>query len=71
MCVSELEARVRLALNRQLSSINTWLQRRRDQLELIDSATDGRCDQIRAHLHAAHQQLQVNSLPSPRSFISQ
>ena len=59
MSVAELEARVRLELNRKLACINTFLQQRADHLEQIDNTTDSRTSQIRAQLQSAETQLRV------------
>jgi len=62
MSRAELEARVRMELNGKLSCINAFLQRRSEHVDKIDSANDGRCDELRARLNSAELQLRVRSV---------
>ena len=59
MSRAELEARVRMELNRKLACINTFLQQRSEHLDKIDSVSDSRRDEIRAQLHTAERQPRV------------
>ena len=59
MSRAELEARVRMELNRKLACINVFLQQRSEHLDKIDSVSDSRRDEIRAQLHTAERQLRV------------
>ena len=59
MSRAELEAHVRMELNRKLADINTFLQQRSEQCDKLDVVSDNRHDEIRTQLRHAEQQLRV------------
>ena len=59
-CRAELEARVRMKLNRRLAAINSFLQRHSQQCDQIDELRDSNHNEIRTRLRLTRQQITVS-----------